>query len=102
MAVMKFITAIFFVCIFLAFSDRAEASQAEVRDVAISNNCPPKKIEIFQQSLGVGGSTIYRVQCVLPKTVGKTEGEAKPPDALLINCVQNLCNAQQPVMMEKK
>jgi hypothetical protein len=80
----------------------ALAGQAEVRDVAIVNNCTPKKIEVFKQTLGEAGETIYRVQCTLPKAVGAAETAAKPPDAILVSCKQNLCEMLRPVMMEQK
>jgi hypothetical protein len=98
---MRFITAIFFACLLLA-ANRAEAGQAEVRDVALNNNCAPKKVEVYQQSLGVDGETIYRVQCTLAKTVGAADGAAKPPDALLVSCVQNLCEMLRPVTIGAK
>lgn len=97
-----FVTAIFF-ALTLGASGAALAATAEVRDVALANNCPPKKIEIYKQALGGGGDTVYRVQCTLPKTAGATttEGEdaQKPPDALLIGCKQNLCDLLRPVSM---
>src|SRR5882757_200670 len=99
---MKLIMALLFVLISLVASLPAQAGQAEVRDVALSNNCPPKKIEVYKQVMGGGGQTIYQVQCVLPKTVGKAEDGAKPPDALLVSCEQNLCAALRPTTLEKK
>lgn len=96
----KIVTAILFVFI-LALTGQASAGQAEVRDVALSNNCPPKKIEIYKQSVG-NGPVIYRVQCTLPKTVGTAESTGKAPDALLIGCTQNLCDVLQPVNIETK
>ena len=95
------VTAIFFALI-LALPGTVKAGQAEVRDVAIANNCPPKKIEIYQQSLGENSDTVYRVQCTLPKTVGAAEGAGKPPDALLIGCKQNLCDVMRPVSVDAK
>jgi hypothetical protein len=103
MAVMRFITAILFALIVLTATGLAWAGQAEVRDVAIANNCPPKKIEVYKQSLGADGDTVYQVQCVLPKTVGAAaDNGTTPPDALLIDCKQNLCDLLRPVTLEKK
>ncbi len=45
----------------------AHADQSEAKEVARNNNCSPKKIDVFQQSLGDEGQTIYRVQCNVPK-----------------------------------
>ena len=75
---------------------QAHAGQAEVRDVARLNNCPPKKIEVYQQALGAMGETIWRVECVLPKTVG-TASATPTANAILIGCVQNLCEFLRPV-----
>lgn len=97
---MKFVPAILFVLMSMLASPSAQAGQAEVRDVAISNNCPPKKIEVYRQVMGAGGGTVYQVQCTLPKTVGKTDGDAKPPDALLVSCDMNLCSALRPTTLQ--
>jgi hypothetical protein len=94
--------AVLIICLCLTATGSAEAGQAEVRDVALSNNCPPKKIEIFRQSLGADGTTIYQVQCVLPKIVGTTDSAAKPPDGILVSCKQNMCDMLRPVTLEKK
>jgi hypothetical protein len=102
MALMKFIIAILFASFILVSAGRAEAGQAEVRDVALANNCPPKKIEIYQQPLNENGNTIYQVQCVLPKTVGASDNTAKPADGILISCKQNMCDMLRPVTLEKK
>lgn len=96
-----FITAIFF-ALMLGLCGAAQAGQAEVRDVAIANNCPPKKIEVYQQELGENGNTVYRVQCTMPKTVGAANTTAKPPDTLLISCKQNLCDMLRSETMDKK
>ena len=84
----------------------ALAGQAEVRDVALANNCAPKKIEVYKSALGAGGDIVYRAQCALPKAVGaaSTEGgeQGKPPDGLLIRCVQNLCQMLRPVAIDAK
>ena len=93
---------VFFLFMVLCLSGTAYAGQAEVRDVALTNNCTPKKIEVYQQSLGAAGDTVYRVQCTLPKAVGTADGAAKPPDAILVSCTQNLCDMLRAVSMEKK
>jgi hypothetical protein len=98
---MKFITAILFACLLLA-AGQAQAGQAEVRDVAIANNCPPKKIEIYTQALGGDGAIVYRVQCTMPKTVGAADSSAKPADALLVSCKQSLCEMLRPVASDAK
>ena len=85
----------------LALPSPAFAGQAEVRDVARVNNCPPKKIEVYQQILGDAGETVYRVECVLPKVVGGDK-DAPQPSAMLISCVQNLCIMLRPIADTKK
>ena len=47
--------------------DAHATEQAQAREVARLNNCPVKKIEVYQNSLGETGQTIYRVQCNMPK-----------------------------------
>ena len=87
----------------LGFSAAAHAGQPEAREAARSANCPPKKIEVYQQSLGGSGQTVYRIECSLPKTVGETAGDvAAAPTALLIGCDQSLCTVLRPVTAEKK
>jgi hypothetical protein len=79
----------------------AHADMPEAKEVARINNCPPKKIEVYQQSLGSEGKTIYRVECTLPKTVGG-DGSAPKASALLISCDDTICTLLRPVMNEKK
>jgi hypothetical protein len=88
-------------CLFLALglAPPALAGQPEARAVALGNNCTPKKIEVYQQSLGADGQTVYRIECNLPKTVGET---TKGPDAILVSCTQNLCDMLRPVSLDKK
>ena len=97
---MKFVTAILFFCVVLV-SHHATAGNAEVRDVALINNCKPKKIEVYTQSIGADGDTIYRVQCDIPKAVG-TDPKAVTSDAILVSCQLNLCSLLRQVTMEKK
>jgi hypothetical protein len=90
----------FLLAVFLCvLSLPARADQPEAREIARLNNCVPKKVEVFQQSLGAEGQTIYRVICNLPKTAD--EG-SKGPDALLIGCRDSLCELVRPVDSEKK
>ncbi len=96
------IIAIFFLLAALCTSGGAHAGQAEVRDVALGNNCAPKKIEVYQQALGADSVSIYRVQCTLPKTVGAADSAAKPPDAILVTCRQSLCDMLRPTMSDDK
>ena len=97
---MKFLLALS--CGFLLCAAAAYADQPEAREVARLNNCPPKKIEVYQQSLGSEGATIYRVECTLPKTVGASANAAAMPDALLISCDKSLCELLRPVKEDKK
>ncbi len=90
-----------FVSLAVSAASPAWAGQAEVRDAAMNNNCKPKKIELYQQSLGGSGEMVYRVTCDLPKTVGeKTNSDAV--DALMISCTQNLCDVLRAVAAEEK
>lgn len=77
----------------------AWADQSEVKEIARNNNCPPKKIDIYQQSLGTEGQVIYRVQCTMPKMVDEAN---KGPDELLIGCRDSLCQMLRPYQEEKK
>ena len=81
------------------FVHPARADQAEAREIARNNNCPPKKIDVFQQSLGTEGQTIYRVQCTVPKTADESN---KGPDELLIGCRDTLCELLRPYEEPKK
>ena len=78
----------------------AYAGQPEARAVALMNNCPPKKIEVFQNSLGSTGKTLYQVTCMMPKTTDKDA--AAGPDALLIACDGALCDLVRPLEADKK
>jgi len=98
---MKYGFAFLLVFIALGASPTAHADQAEAKEVARINNCPPKKIEIYQQSLGETGTTIYHVDCNLPKATGDKDSAAGP-DALLISCDASLCELMRPVAAEKK
>jgi hypothetical protein len=76
------------------------ADQPEAREVARINNCPPKKIDVYQSTPGSDGHTIYQVTCTLPKTTDTSA--AAGPDALLISCDQSLCELLRPITLEKK
>ncbi len=78
----------------------AQAATADAREVARLNNCPPKKIEVYQQSLGAAGKTIYRVTCNLPKAADQ---EAAPmADAILVQCAGSLCSMMNSVKSQNK
>ncbi|MDP9127939.1 MAG: hypothetical protein M3N08_06750 [Pseudomonadota bacterium] len=96
---MKIGTAFALAALFSACAFPAKADQAEVREVARLNNCPPKKIEVFQQSLGPEGQTIYKVQCNMPKLADEKN---KGADALMIGCQDSLCELLRPYQDEKK
>ncbi len=81
------------------FSGAVHADQATVKEVARINNCPPKKIEVYQQSMGQEGETVYRVECNMPKAVG---GTAPTANALLIQCKDSLCELLRPFDEGKK
>ena len=99
---MRFLIAAISFLMLLATALPAEAGQAEVRNVALLNNCTPKKIDVYQQTLGIDGATIYQVQCTLPKAVGTPDKDAKTPDALLVSCTMNLCEMLRPLTLDKK
>lgn len=86
---MRFLVTTIFI-VSMALPAIAFAGQAEVREVALSNNCAPKKVEIYKQELGADGEVVYRIQCNLPKTTGDSGG-APPNDTILVSCHQNLC-----------
>ena len=97
---MRRAAALFFAAVLiLGFACPARADQAEVREIARNNNCPPKKIDVYQQSLGTEGQTIYRVQCTMPKVV---DDASKGPDELLIGCRDSLCALLRPYEEQKK
>jgi hypothetical protein len=77
----------------------ALAATPEAREVARINNCTPKKIEVLQQTLGIEGKTIYRVECNLPQA--KNENAIKTADALLVQCEGSLCALLRPVENSK-
>ena len=84
----------------LLIASPAHAGPAEAREVARLNNCPPKKIDVYQSLLGSEGKVIYQVTCNLPKTA--SSDSATGPDAILIGCDQSLCELIRPVSADKK
>jgi len=76
------------------------AGPAEARDVARLNNCVPKKVEVYQQKMGAGSQTIYRVACTEPKTVD--ENAPKMAEAMLVRCDGSLCEMLRPFESSSK
>ncbi|MDX9690635.1 MAG: hypothetical protein EOM37_03080 [Proteobacteria bacterium] len=77
------------------------AASVDAREVARMNNCVPKKIDIYQQTLGARPQTTYRVECVLPKTVA-TDLVAQPVNAVLIQCSGSLCKMLRAVNLNDR
>jgi len=92
----SFVTFIFV----LLCAGSAYAGQPEAREVARINNCPPKKIDVYQNVVGSADKVIYQVTCTLPKTTG--QDATAGPDALLITCDQTICELLRPITLEKK
>lgn len=100
MAVMKYMTAIFFIALSMGIPQTAHASsEPDAREVARINNCLPKKVDVYQETLGPEGETVYRVECNMPKTA---DGSSPGADALLISCQDNLCTLLRPISSEEK
>ncbi|HAX91698.1 MAG TPA: hypothetical protein DCY07_05765 [Rhodospirillaceae bacterium] len=78
----------------------AHAAPADAREVARINNCIPKKIEVYQQGMGVDSPTTYRVECIAPKTVG--ENVPKMPPSMLVRCSGSLCEMLRPLTESKQ
>ncbi|HEU0117034.1 MAG TPA: hypothetical protein VFR09_00245 [Alphaproteobacteria bacterium] len=98
---MRFVAA-FFVFAFLASGSAQAADQWQAREVARLNNCPPKKIEVYSQTLGTDGKTIYRVDCNMPKGKGDDSSAGPKADALLVSCDETLCELLRPLAPESK
>lgn len=92
------------ICLTLAlFSSVAMAGEtSQAREVARMNNCPPKKIEVFQQALGNSAKVTYRVDCIMPKATGTKDSKEKPPESILVSCEGGLCDYLRPYVAEKK
>ena len=56
--------------IFTLIAPSAHADQPEAKEVARINNCAPKKIEVYKNTLGSSAKTIYQV--IYPKQRIKT------------------------------
>ncbi|MBI1272853.1 MAG: hypothetical protein GC131_02060 [Alphaproteobacteria bacterium] len=97
------IAAIFFMLSLLlaagALTEAHAASTADVRYVAIENNCTPKKIEVFNQKVGDNAEVTYRVECNLPKARDET---SKTASAIHIRCRYDLCAFVKPEVSEGK
>ena len=98
---MRFVAALFFaLTLFAALPAHADLNQVSAREVARNNNCAPSKISVYQQSLGMEGQTIYRVDCTMPKM--DDANAPKGANALLIACKDNLCALVRPLSAEAK
>jgi len=95
---MRFVAAFFVLMMTLGSAQAADQWQA--REVARMNNCPPKKIEVYQQTLGTDGKTIYRVECNMPK--GKGDSSTPTASALLVACDETLCEFQRALPPDTK
>ncbi len=84
-----------YLLLFLIAPDALAASTAEVRYVSIENNCPPKKIEVYNQKVGDQAEVTYRVECDNEKSVDET---AKTASSIIIRCRYNLCSFVRPVL----
>lgn len=98
---MRFATSIFFaLTLCTAMPAHADIDQIQAREVARNNNCTPTKIDIYQQSLGAEGRTIYKVDCTVPKVADPNA--PKTDNSLLISCQDNLCEVLRPMAGESK
>src|ERR1700735_447387 len=99
---MRFAAVLFFALALTGFAVPAHADidQIEAREVARNNNCTPAKIDVYQQSLGSQGSTIYKVDCTLPKMADPNA--PKTDSSLLISCQDSLCDLLRPMAGETK
>src|SRR5277367_466217 len=98
---MRFVPAILFAfALFAAVPAHADIDQIQAREVARNNNCLPTKVDVYQQSLGSEGTTVYRVDCTVPKT--SDANAPKGANALLVTCARNLCELLRPLAAEAK
>lgn len=95
---MRFIAALF-VFIFCVAPAAQAADQSQAREVARMNNCPPKKIEVYQQTLGTTGNTVYRIECNMPKAKDES---AKASNAMLVRCDENICQMLRALPPDSK
>ncbi|HUY67883.1 MAG TPA: hypothetical protein VMV79_01105 [Alphaproteobacteria bacterium] len=98
---MRFAAAIF-ICVLMlgiALPAHADLAQVQAGELAMANNCPPKKIDVYRASIGSGDSTTYKVECTMPKV---TDPNApKGNGALLIRCDGELCQILDPMAAGK-
>ncbi len=100
MAVMRIVTVLFLCALALGLTHGANAADpAQAKEVARINNCSPKKVEVYQQTLGQDGKTIYHVDCNMPKS--KDEG-TPASNAMLISCDETLCELLRTLPPESK
>jgi hypothetical protein len=100
MAAMRIVAALFLFALTMSLAHQALAADpAQAREVARINNCPPKKIAVYEQSLGAQGKTIYRVDCTMPKGSG---GDAPTASSLLVSCDESLCEMLRPLPPDSK
>lgn len=78
----------------------ADLNSVSAREVARNNNCTPKKVDVYKQTLGSEGVTTYRIECTMAKTVNESAG--KTADALLVNCRDNMCSLVRPLTADAK
>ena len=97
---MRFLAALLFMMFVSLAAHPAHADQATVREIARTNNCTPKKIEIYQQSVGEEGQTVYLVTCNVPKMADANA--PKTADGLLVTCRDSLCQLLRPHQEEGK
>jgi hypothetical protein len=99
---MRFVAVLFFALALLgiALPAYADIDQIQAREVARNNNCTPAKVDIYQQSLGSEGTTIYKIACAAPKLADPNA--PKTANALLVSCKKSLCELMRPVGAETK
>lgn len=76
------------------------AAEADAREVARMNNCSPKKIGVYSQTLGPDSQTIYRIDCNMPKTEGGLS--SREATGLLVQCNGTLCQILRPISGDGK
>lgn len=93
-------TLALFSMFFMIGTSTTQAAPSDAREVARINNCPPKKIEVFQQTLGIDGKTVYRIDCNMPKT--KEEKTGPSANAILVQCHGSLCGLLRTIGNDEK
>jgi hypothetical protein len=98
---MRFAAAIFFALMLCAVTPaHADIDQVQAREVARNNNCTPSKVDVYQQSLGSEGTTVYKIDCTVPKTADANA--PKEASSLLVSCKDNLCEMVRPLAADAK